>query len=197
MGIALNYPHHRRHHHCCRRCYHLFDSIRAIHSKGLKEMVIEGGGDLLVVPGFAAIQIVWLVVVLMTDDSGVRQAGWWWGGSKRGVVPTTSRWWSKEGAWQGGGVDKGGAAAVYKMLIWLLNLCRRTHILRRTAPQSCPPKWVTKGPRQFTGHFAPPAQPACLLACTNCVFRKRQLGGRRVISQTYLCHLHIERLNVT
>ena len=25
-----------------------------------------------------------------------------------GVVPTTSRWWSKEGAWQGGGVDKGG-----------------------------------------------------------------------------------------
>ena len=58
MGIALNYPHHRRHHHCCRRCYHLFDSIRAIHSKGLKEMVTEGGGDLLVVPGFAAIQIV-------------------------------------------------------------------------------------------------------------------------------------------
>ena len=73
----------------------------------------------------------------------------------------------------------------------------KTHILRRTAPQSCPRKWATKGPRQFTGHFAALLlAPACLPACTNCVFRKRQVGGRRVISQTYLCHPHIVHLNV-
>ena len=70
MGIALNYPHHRRHHHYSRCCYHLFDSIRAIHSKGLREVVTKGGGDFLIFPGFAAIQIVWLVVVLMTQVLG-------------------------------------------------------------------------------------------------------------------------------
>ena len=74
----------------------------------------------------------------------------------------------------GGGVHKGGAAAVYKMLIASKNPAAkpfgRTHILRRTAPQSCPPKWVTKGPGQFTGHFAPlPRLPACLLAPIVCL----------------------------
>ena len=71
---------------------------------------------------------------------------------------------SEGGGVVGGGVHKGGAAAVYKMLIASNQPFGRTHILRRTAPQSCPPKWVTKGPGQFTGHFAPPC-PACLLAC--------------------------------
>ena len=73
----------------------------------------------------------------------------------------------------GGGVHKGGAAAVYKMLIASKTQAKpfgRTHILRRTAPQSCPPKWVTKGPGQFTGHFAPlPRPPACLLAPIVCL----------------------------
>ena len=87
-----------------------------------------------------------------------------------GVVPTTSRWWSKEGAWQGGGVDKGGAAAVYKMLIAPVTtllaakpLQKNPHF-EKNGPTKLPSQMGHKGSGAVYRTFRPPC-PARLPAC--------------------------------
>ena len=77
-----------------------------------------------------------------------------------------------------------------------LNLWKNPHF-EKNGPTKLPSQMGHKGSGAVYRTFRPPAPPAYLPACTNCVFRKRQVGGRRVISQTYLCHLHIVHLNVT
>ena len=83
---------------------------------------------------------------------------------ERGVVPTTSRWWSKEGAWQGGGVDKGGAAAVYKMLIALTTLLaakplQKNPHFEKNGPTKLPSQMGHKGSGAVYRTFRPPPAP--------------------------------------
>ena len=97
------------------------------------------------------------IICFGCDDNpkGLCQAG---GGRRRG------RGWSA--GW--GGAHKGGAAAVYKMLI--TPTTKALVVFWKRPRKAGEPKWFTKGPRQFTGHLtASPRQ-----ASTNCVFRKRQ-----------------------
>ena len=93
-----------------------------------------------------------------------------------GVVPTTSRWWSKEGAWQGGGVDKGGAAAVYKMLIASTTLLaakplQKNPHFEKNGPTKLPSQMGHKGSGAVYRTFRPPLPrlPACLLAPIVCL----------------------------
>ena len=74
-----------------------------------------------------------------------------------------------------GGVDKGGASAVYKMLIGL-NLWKNPHF-EKNGPTKLPSQMGHKGSEAVYRTFRPPAPPAHLPACTNCVFRKRQVGA--------------------